>query len=460
MPPTTSTEGEHNSLEGPGGNEIRSTPVSALRDQDNGTATIADLLRELQETNRLLRNIAVDKSARHTSVLNELLLPGTRVEKNQEQVPSPPPLASLQEKANELVEDLAHAAFNASISAAEMFRNHAISCMRRKEKDLSRPFSAEVHGLSGCAQLRELVWQNFPQNWLANDEFQLTNEDKEQLQRQWPNQTDFDRLAGTSSKASGSILNREIFSRGVIWACPLIVDSEHRVFPATALFMTAQSQEHNHIATKMSSTNLVSPGAIWLITSPFGANKFFDLRQLALAASLALGDADGTWAMTADNFLHGFCSPGSLTGPGVIDWSGSRGMPAYHHTFRYFAFSFHDEAPVGSMDHAHASCYREGGGLPSLLSPQTRVRNFSERRMSVLCRWSNIDNARSFRIVLLSDSLVVIRQSDSSAGLFTDWEDRQFVVRGENAGYHMLQYVLHRILIIWEEEWSSCLSLL
>lgn len=146
MPPTTSTEGEHNSPGGPGGNEIRSTPVSAPRDQDNDTATIADLLHELQETNRLLRNITVDKSARHTSVLNELLLPGT-------QVPSPPPLASLQEKANELVEDLAHAAFNPSSSAAETVRNQVISCMWRKGKSQNRPFSAEIHGLSGCAQL-------------------------------------------------------------------------------------------------------------------------------------------------------------------------------------------------------------------------------------------------------------------------------------------------------------------
>jgi len=171
-----------------------------------------------------------------------------------------------------------------------------------------------------------------------------------------------------------------------------------------------------------------------------------------------MGDADSTSAATADNFLHGFCSPEPITGPGFQAWSSSRGMVAYHHTFRYFTVSFGDEAPVTVLKHAYARCYREGGGLPSVLSLQTRVRNFNERRMSVLCRWSNIDNARSFRIVLLSDSLAVIRQSDSSAGLFTDWEDWQFVVRGENAGYHMLQYVHHCILKIWEGEWSSCLS--
>lgn len=171
-----------------------------------------------------------------------------------------------------------------------------------------------------------------------------------------------------------------------------------------------------------------------------------------------MGNADSTSAATADNFLHGFCSPEPLIEPGFQAWSSSRGMAAYYYTFCYFAVSFGDEAPVTFLKHAYARCYREGGGLPSLLSLQTPVRNFNERRMSVLCRWSNIDNARSFRVVLLSDSLAVIRQSDSSAGLFTDWEDWQFVVRGENAGYHMLQYVHHCILKIWEGEWSSCLS--
>ena len=52
------------------------------------------------------------------------------------------------------------------------------------------------------------------------------------------------------------------------------------------------------------------------------------------------------------------------------------------------------------------------------------------------------------------------QEAQASNDLFTDWKDRHFTAKGQNAGYHMLQSAVHRMLISWEKEWSQCLDVL
>jgi hypothetical protein len=81
-----------------------------------------------------------------------------------------------------------------------------------------------------------------------------------------------------------------------------------------------------------------------------------------------------------------------------------------------------------------------------------------ERRMSIFCRWSYSDDPGSFTVVVFGDFQTVRFEAYDSNDLFTDWEDRRLAVRGENAGYHVLQSALHRMMMYWEKEWTHCLD--
>ncbi len=78
--------------------------------------------------------------------------------------------------------------------------------------------------------------------------------------------------------------------------------------------------------------------------------------------------------------------------------------------------------------------------------------------MSVLCRWSLLNGSPSFTVVVLGDLENLRREARDSNDLFTEWRDRRFTVHGENAGYHLLQSVVHRMLTFWEREWCECLD--
>jgi len=160
---------------------------------------------------------------------------------------------------------------------------------------------------------------------------------------------------------------------------------------------------------------------------------------------------------TVHDFLHQFCAawkPLSLRGRGheFGGWTGNSDT-SYQHTLRCFS-------NVRSTDRSdfvpYVRCHRESGQFPAL--PGTPLSSFVERRMSVLCRWSGADDARSFTIVVLGDFQNVRFEAHDSNDLLTDWEDRQFVVKGDNAGYHLLQSVVHRMLMFWEKEWAHCLD--
>ena len=185
------------------------------------------------------------------------------------------------------------------------------------------------------------------------------------------------------------------------------------------------------------------------------------LRCLAFIAAVCgcFTTTNARHANAAGDFLHEFCAawkPLFRRGRGGDHpgWCGNT-ETAYQHTIRCFSHTrsvkHHDDAFV-----PYVRCHRETGQFPSLSGARSAF--FVERRMSVMCMWPIEPQHGSFRVLVLDDFQTTADKILSSSELFTDWEDRHFIVRGANAGYHLLQSVMHRMLIYWEEEWSNCLD--
>jgi len=60
----------------------------------------------------------------------------------------------------------------------------------------------------------------------------------------------------------------------------------------------------------------------------------------------------------------------------------------------------------------------------------------------------------SFCLLLMTDFL----SSETRKNMFMNWSERGFTASGPDAGYMLLQSVLHGMLEIWETEWSRCLD--
>jgi hypothetical protein len=193
-------------------------------------------------------------------------------------------------------------------------------------------------------------------------------------------------------------------------------------------------------------------------TTPIWANGRLPLSRLALIAAVCLVNPEEEFE-TVHDFLHEFCAPWKPLrlrgrGFGFGGWTGNNEI-SYQHTIRCFSNVTVDDQ---SDFTPYVQCHRESGQFPAL--PGAPTPSFTERRMSVLCRWSQLGGELSFTIVLLGDFQSVKQESQASNDLFTDWKDRHFTAKGKNAGYHMLQSAVHRMLISWETEWSQCLDVL
>ncbi len=159
---------------------------------------------------------------------------------------------------------------------------------------------------------------------------------------------------------------------------------------------------------------------------------------------------------TVRDFLHEFCAqwkPLSFRGREreFGRWSGNS-ETSFQHTLRCFSLPTND--PTDFIPYVR--CHRESGQFPAL--PGSTGKPFAERRMSVLCRWSSPGDSPTFVVVVLGDFQNVMLEAPNSNDLFTEWSDRQFTVNGTNAGYHLRQSVVHRMLTFWEREWSDCLD--
>ncbi|KAK4151153.1 hypothetical protein C8A00DRAFT_17399 [Chaetomidium leptoderma] len=443
--------------------------------------SVSDLFRELQETNRLLRAIASQKAVGEPTPQLPTPLVAVSCPLSPDQtggdICSPTPdLEMARENARQLVEELAHVAFGSgprNTKHLEQFRDNTISLISRA------PASPRGRDGKGCREIKprnqvrlvygladspdakgrppgqpsELLW-----NWRtspANRKLPLADQ-VVRLRRQWPVHFDLDRVTQSISRDSGWILGKNSRRDGVICAAPLIYTPGRKAVPAHAILDA--SHKDTPIAARTLASNLASPGSLWHFTTPVWANRVLPLSSLALIAAVCFLNPEDDMDTVRD-YLHEFCAawkPLSLRGRNreFSGWTGNS-ETSYQHTIRCFS----NVVTTDESDFVpYIRCHREGGQFPSL--PGAPISTFAERRMSVLFRWSHVDSAPYFTIVLLGDFQSIRLEARESNDLFTDWEDRRFIVKGENAGYHLLQAAVHRILTFWEREWSHCLDAL
>ncbi|KAK3296687.1 uncharacterized protein B0H64DRAFT_390089 [Chaetomium fimeti] len=432
---------------------------------------IADLFRELQETNRLLREIVSQKAADQDPFTDESLSPRTTDEGTKGSPPgSPLEPAVVNTSTIQLVEDLARRVFDSDhLEHLDWFRDLTLSRISIVKEsshgspDIQSPYQVRLlanltDSLGRRAKLDgqplELCW-----DWRTGSRMPrvpLTDGEVENLRRQWLVRFDLDRSTERVSRQSGWILGREPRRNGILCACPLVYGPGHALTSANSIL--DECHKAKALVSKMAYPELVSPGALWHFTTPIWANGTLPLSRLALIAAVCLVNPEEEHE-TVHQFLHEFCAPWKplrLRGMGreFGGWTGSSEI-SYQHTIRCFSnVTVTDQSDFTP----YVRCHRESGEFPAL--PGAPTTSFTERRMSVLCRWSEFNDELSFTIVLLGDFQSVKQEAQGSNDLFTDWKDRHFTAQGKNAGYHMLQSAVHRTLISWEKEWSQCLDVL
>ncbi|KAL2021837.1 hypothetical protein VTK56DRAFT_6611 [Thermocarpiscus australiensis] len=455
--------------------------------------SISDLLHELQETNRLLRAIASQNAAQNVSptatASSGTEVAGAAVAEllpskvgGQIQPPSTPDPGLVKERAQQLVHELAHAAFAPSRSWMELFRDDIIELIahnRRKaphgtdEIDSSPRYHVRLAVSlpdspgSEPGEPSELLWYHSSYlNWTRRGPVSLKSHEIAHLRSQWPLQFDLELLTMPFLRNVGWILGNNNFNKesGALCAAPLFYGPGRNVLPANAILDASRPKESASVAASIPDSELVSPGSIWCFTTAESTDAVLTLSRLALISAVCLMKHDASYAYVQE-FLHEFCSawkPLYLRGHSHHDqqfygwFSSGAGELAYRHTIRCFS-----SVPVRkSLDAAveslpHVRCHREAGQFPTLSG--TRDSSFLERRMSVLCRWAYSADRQFFTVVVLGD-FQIANPARHASDRFTDWEDRHFVVRGENSGYHALQSAVHRMLMYWEKEWSQCLD--
>ncbi|KAK0672418.1 hypothetical protein QBC41DRAFT_25013 [Cercophora samala] len=430
----------------------------------HSSPSISDLFREMQETNRLLKlMLAAQKPDVPASPVLQLSRETT--------LDSDPDLVRI--KVRELVHDLAHQSFTPADPSnikrfIRTFVEERISHKPREDHqgEYGPGAYVPVHvslrdNLSG--PLSEIYW-----NWERPNKLDPVRRvfmDPSQVTtvcKQWGSSFDLDALTFSHSRETGWIIGKSPAQEGAMIGCPLFYSGPG---PAQKL-VTARSvfdQDWKPIASTMAAPEqLTSPGSLWYCTAPLLDSGAMALDRLALITAVVLNKPN-TETGIAHRFLHEFCAgwkPLYLRGSRMnfTGWSGNSDN-TYQHTLRCFS-------PVNTscrMDFGlrpHVRCVRQSGQFPSHRA--TSPSSFTERRMSILCHWDYSYPPHGFRIVALTDAMTMKQDGDINVSndLFTDWEDRHFVVQGLNAGYHLLQSSVHRLLMFWETEWGHCLDAL
>ncbi|KAK4176626.1 hypothetical protein QBC36DRAFT_6307 [Triangularia setosa] len=427
--------------------------------------SIADLFREMQETNRLLKLMLAAQ---------KLDVPVSPVHSSSAVSAANSDPDQVKMKVRELVHDLAHQSFSpADPSNIKRFiRTFIEERISHKPKEGSRqgeygpgayvPIFVSVRDdLSG--PLSEIYW-----NWerpskldpvrrVFMDASQVSN-----VIKQWGSTFDLDALTFSHSRETGWIIGKSPAQKGAIIGCPLFYYGPE---PAQKL-VTARSvfdQEWKTIASAMAAPEqLTSPGSLWHCTAPLLDSGLMALDRLALITAVVLNKPN-TETGIAHRFLHEFSAgwkPLYLRGNRMnfSGWSGNSDT-TYQHAIRCFS----PASKPGKIDFGlrpYVKCVRQSGQFPSHRASSSS--SFTERRMSILCHWDYTYPPHGFRIVALTDAMTMKQDGDInlSNDLFTDWGDRHFAVEGPNASYHLLQSSVHRLLMFWETEWGHCLDAL
>ena len=235
---------------------------------------IADLFRELQETNRLLREIVAQKAVDQDAATDELLSPRLHDEG--------PPLGSSVEpsvvtaKTIQLVDDLAHRVFDSGYrEQLDWFRDLTLSRISKAKESprdsgnviqpqhQARIFLSTPDSLSRKSkpngQPSELRW-----DWRISSRIPrlpLTDGELENLRAQWPVEFDLDRLTERVSRHSGWILGRDPRRNGILCACPLVYGPGHVLAPANSIL--DECRKPKTTVSKIAYPKLASPGALW-----------------------------------------------------------------------------------------------------------------------------------------------------------------------------------------------------
>ncbi|VBB76494.1 Putative protein of unknown function [Podospora comata] len=430
----------------------------------DNSPTISDLFREMQETNRLLKlMLAAHKPDVPASPVSQLSRETT--------FNSDPDLVKI--KVRELVRDIAHQSFSpADPSNIKRFiRNFIEERISHKPREGHQgeygpgayvPIFVSLRD-NHSGPLAEIYWnwerpnKLDPVHRVLMDASQVSN-----VTKQWGSRFDLDALTFSHSRETGWIIGKSPALEGAIIGCPLFYSGQG---PAQKL-VTARSvfdKDWKPIASAMAAPDhLASPGSLWHCTAPLLDGGLMALDRLALITAVVLNKPN-TETGIAHRFLHEFCAgwkPLYLRGNRMnyTGWSGNSDT-TYQHTIRCFSpASRSDKVNFGLRP--HAKCVRQSGQFPSHLSSSSS--SFTERRMSLLCHWDYTYSPHGFRIVALTDAMTMKQDGDINVSndLFTDWGDRHFAVEGLNAGYHLLQSSIHRLLMFWETEWGHCLDAL
>ncbi|KAK4200949.1 hypothetical protein QBC40DRAFT_306385 [Triangularia verruculosa] len=427
--------------------------------------SIADLFREMQETNRLLKlMLAAQKLDAPASPDHQ---------SSRETAPdSNPDLVKM--KVRELVHGLAHQSFSpvdpSNIQRfVRVFIEERIS-HKPKEGSYKGEYGPGAYvpifvclrdNLSG--PLSEIYW-----NWerpnkldpvrrVFMDASQVSN-----VAKQWASSFDLDASTFSPSRETGWIIGKNPAQEGAIIGCPLFY---HGPGPVQKL-VTARSvfdREWKAIASAMAAPEeLTSPGSLWHCTAPLLDSGSMALERVALITALVLNKPN-TETDIAHRFLHEFAAgwkPLYLRGSRMnfTGWSGNSDT-TYQHTIRCFSPA-NGSNKIDFGLRPHVKFIRQSGQFPSHRASSSS--SFTERRMGILCHWDYSYPPHGFRIIALTDAMTMKQDGDINVSndLFTDWDDRHFAVQGPNAGYHLLQSSIHRLLMFWETEWGHCLDAL
>lgn len=258
------------------------------------TTSVSDLLRELQETNRLLRTLVSSRGeleAAGGALGRAETLPLSRASTVVSQLDAgtlsaPPVPRPVKERARQLVEKLAQSVFGPTTqNGLQLFRDQMLSNMHRPEKPLpglSRlerekwiDASEEVRVVTrmdhtpasqaGPCRDIELLWQR--QYWGRGSGTRtligtITNDQRDYLRRHWPTQFEFDGVAARCNRGLGTILNSSSDFDGVLRASPLFYGNGGHLFPAFAI-LGPRIGQHARVDPLMPASSLVSPGSLW-----------------------------------------------------------------------------------------------------------------------------------------------------------------------------------------------------
>jgi hypothetical protein len=220
-----------------------------------------ELLRELQETNRLLRAVVLQKPAHGPEGITPELLTASlplsaaassstasnsdvKEARSPEKGPADPVL--VKRRALEMVNELARDAFapdNAVLLG--ILRYQCIKSMSWSN-DMDSP------------EVSELVWGSRSRN---EERFRLAADEVAQVEQQWPIRFDPGPMIHRTTLEAGWILGNNPVRDGPLCATPLFYGAERRLLPANAILDT--SQKITAAAANMPSPEIESPGSLW-----------------------------------------------------------------------------------------------------------------------------------------------------------------------------------------------------